>query len=89
VSDSPTGSPLWSKALGSARDPVRRSSYGSPSPLGPGLGGRDGGVLGMPSTPSPTGRGASVGLNSKWLYHRGRSSSGGKGGFGGSALVGN
>ncbi|KAL2040540.1 hypothetical protein N7G274_006519 [Stereocaulon virgatum] len=89
VADSPTGSPLWSKAVGSTRELGRRSSYGSPSPLGPGLGGRDGSVLGMPNTPSPTGRGASVGLNSKWLYHRGRSSSGGKGGFGGSALVGN
>ena len=76
-SDSPTGSPLLQKAVGRTRDPVRRSSYGSPSPLGPGFGGREGSVLGLPSTPSPTsGRGATVGLNSKWLYNKGRSSSG-------------
>ena len=82
-SDSPTGptsSPLYQKSIGRTREPVRRSSYGSPSPLGPGLGGREGSVMGAPHTPSPTaGRGASVGLNSKWLYNKGRSSSGGRG----------
>lgn len=76
-SDSPQGSPWGQKSFGRAREPARRSSYGSPSPLGPGFGGREGSILGAPSTPSPsTGRGASVGLNSKWLYNRGRSSSG-------------
>lgn len=76
-SDSPVGSPWGQKSMGRTRDPARRSSYGSPSPLGPGFGGREGSILGAPSTPSPTaGRGASVGLNSKWLYNKGRSSSG-------------
>ena len=89
VSGSPTGSPPWQKAVENARDPARRSSYGSPSPLGPGIGGREGSVLGAPSTPSPTGRGTTVSLNSKWLYNRGRSSSGERGVYSGSALVGN
>lgn len=84
-SDSPTGqagSPLWQKSIGRTRDPARRSSYGTPSPLGPGLGGREGSVMGAPNTPSPTaGRGASVGLNSKWLYNKGRSNSGSRGMF--------
>jgi len=45
-------------------------------------------VFGAPSTPSPTaGRGASVGLNSKWLYEKGRRSSGGRSPFGGSTMV--
>lgn len=88
-SGSPTASPLWQKATSNARDPARRSSYGSPSPLGPGLGGRDAHILGAPSTPSPTGRGATVGLNSKWLYDKGRSSSGSRSMYAGSTLAGN
>ncbi|KAL6722313.1 hypothetical protein ACLMJK_001420 [Lecanora helva] len=89
LSDSPTGSPLWQKAVGRTREPVRRSSYGSPSPLGPGASNREGGMLSAPSTPSPTtGRGASVGLNSKWLYNKGRSSSGSRSIYAGSTLVG-
>ncbi|CAF9937194.1 hypothetical protein IMSHALPRED_011057 [Imshaugia aleurites] len=71
-SASPSAGPLWQKkGIGLAkRDPARRSSYGSPSPLGPGL-------LGPPGTPSPgAGRGATVGLNNKWLYQKGRSASG-------------
>jgi len=76
-SDSPTGSLWGQKSMGRKEYTARRSSYGSPSPLGPGFGGREGSILGAPSTPSPTtGRGASVGLNSKWLYNKGRSSSG-------------
>ncbi|KAL8848990.1 MAG: hypothetical protein Q9221_006021 [Calogaya cf. arnoldii] len=73
---SPSASPLWQKSmLGSGRDARRRSSMGTPSPLGPG---KDNGSLWMPSTPSPvTGKGgASVGLNNRWLYERGRSESG-------------
>ena len=74
-SDSPganlAASPLWQKTLGKSAV-MRRSSYGSPSPLGPGNG-----LLGTPGTPSPTaGRGASVTLNNKWLYQKGRSASG-------------
>lgn len=79
-SDSPTAtlaaSPLWQKSLGKSRDTARRSSYGSPSPLGPGYAGNNS-ILGTPNTPSPTaGRGATVGLNNKWLYQKGRSASG-------------
>ncbi|KAM0794882.1 hypothetical protein BDR22DRAFT_977441 [Usnea florida] len=62
-------SPAWQRSLGEGGG--RRSSYGSPSPLGPAYGG--GGV----GTPSPgAGRGVGVGLNNKWLYQRGRSASG-------------
>lgn len=79
-SGSPTASlaasPLWQKSLGKSRDTARRSSYGSPSPLGPGFGGSNS-ILGAPNTPSPAaGRGATVGLNNKWLYQKGRSASG-------------
>ena len=75
-----SASPLWQKAVGGARDPGRRHSYGSPSPLGPGVSGKEMSVLGAPNTPSPsTGRGASVALNSRWLYERGRGSPGSRG----------
>ncbi|CAD6592770.1 MAG: hypothetical protein ASARMPREDX12_006446 [Alectoria sarmentosa] len=47
-SDSPTASlaasPLWQKSLGRSRDTARRSSYGSPSFLGPGWEGGYGGA---------------------------------------------
>ncbi|MCJ1398879.1 hypothetical protein MMC11_002080 [Xylographa trunciseda] len=73
---SPSGSPLWQKALG-GNSAARRHSYGIPSPLGPGGAGKDASLYGAPSTPSPTaGKGASVPLNSRWLYERGRSNSG-------------
>lgn len=73
----PSAIPMWQKAVGGSRDTGRRHSYGSPSPLGLGRGGKDTSVLGVPSTPSPsTGRGSSVGLNNKWLYERGRVSPG-------------
>ena len=76
----PSASPLWQKAVGGSRDPARRHSYGSPSPLGPGMNGKDMSVLGTPNTPSPsTGRGVSVALNSRWLYERGRGSPGNRG----------
>lgn len=72
---SPSASPMWQKAVGGSRESTRRNSYGTPSPLGRNFGGKDASVLGVPSTPSPSiGRGASVGLNSKWLYERGRAS---------------
>ena len=76
--DSPTASPLWQKT----KEVARRGSHGSSSPLGPGTGGAmEKVVLGRQSgTPSPTGgiagRGATVGLNSKWLYEKGRRGSG-------------
>ena len=76
---SPSTSPMWQKAVGSSRDTTRRNSYGTPSPLGRALGGS---VLGAPNTPSPAaGKGASVGLNSKWLYERGRASPRGSGAY--------
>jgi len=69
------GSPLARKAMEG-----RRSSYGSPVNMGASLfdesngsrGGSPGSGFGESSTLSP-GRGASVGLNSKWLYQRGKS----------------
>lgn len=73
----PSPSPLWQNSIGGLKDSSRRHSYGSPSPLGPGLGGKDGSVFGTPRTPSPSvGKGASVGLNNRWLYERGRASPG-------------
>jgi nucleoporin POM34 len=70
-------SPLLQKAIGlNGRDATRRHSYGSPSPLG---GSKGGSLISYPATPSPTaGKGASVGLNNRWLYERGRGSPGGK-----------
>ncbi len=66
-------SPLLKAVNGGTSGP-RRSSFGSPSPLGAstsGLFGSEG-----PATPSPSGgKRASVGLNNKWLYERGRRTS--------------
>ncbi|KAI9878415.1 MAG: hypothetical protein M1830_000935 [Pleopsidium flavum] len=78
---SPSGSPLLHKAIaGGPKDLTRRHSYGSPSPLGPNINGRGMSILGGPNTPSPTmGKGASVGLNSRWLYEKGRGSPGSRG----------
>ncbi|KAI9725040.1 MAG: hypothetical protein M1812_000316 [Candelaria pacifica] len=75
---SPSANPWLQRSLvGGSRDLARRSSYGSPSPLGASTNGNDTNMLGVASTPSPTsGKGASVGLNSRWLYERGRSSPG-------------
>ncbi|APA13677.1 hypothetical protein sscle_11g084470 [Sclerotinia sclerotiorum 1980 UF-70] len=69
---SPGASPLLQKTLMSGSG-NRRSSYGSSNPLG-----RSIGEPGTPGTPSPLGVGktSSVGLNSKWLYEKGRRNSG-------------
>ena len=72
-------SPLLHKAIGNGN---RRQSYGSLSSLGLGadrVTGMESSLVG-PATPSPsTGRGgASVGLNNRWLYERGRIGSGRK-----------
>ena len=73
-----TSSPLWPKTRAAVALRRRNSSHslggtsvgpGTPSPLGQGIRGGGGGVGGG-------GEKASVGLNSKWLYERGRSSSG-------------
>jgi nucleoporin POM34 len=74
---SPGASPLLQKAMGGAglNNGSRRHSYGSPSPLGPGSSRII--VQETPGTPSPTAaKGATVGLNSKWLYDKGRRNSG-------------
>lgn len=69
---SPNASPLLHKAMGGMN--ARRTSYGSPSPLGPGS---QKAWLDAPSTPSPSGgKGVSVSLNNKWLYEKGRGSPG-------------
>ncbi|KAI4213097.1 MAG: hypothetical protein LQ351_004251 [Letrouitia transgressa] len=64
----PSGSPLWQKAIGKDRDAARRSSLGSPSPLGPGFNPKES-ILGVPSTPSPTtGKNTSVSFaGSDWV----------------------
>lgn len=69
-------SPLLHKALQEdCRGALKRQSQGSSSPLGSISGGLDLGGISLPATPTPSrGKGASVGLNSKWLYERGRGS---------------
>ncbi|OTB06082.1 hypothetical protein M426DRAFT_118036 [Hypoxylon sp. CI-4A] len=62
-------SPLLHKAMSGAR----RSSISSPSPMGMSTGSSLWG--GVPDSPSPSpaaGKRSTVGLNSKWLYERGR-----------------
>lgn len=71
---SPGASPLLQKAIGGVSNGSRRHSYGSPSPLGP-TGSRIGGGE-APGTPSPASKGTGIGLNSKWLYDKGRRNSG-------------
>ncbi|KAI1376458.1 NPCC-domain-containing protein [Hypoxylon crocopeplum] len=62
-------SPLLHKAMNGAR----RSSFGSPSPMGVSTGTSFyGGVLDSPSPTLTTGKRSTVGLNNKWLYERGR-----------------
>ncbi|KAK8038076.1 nuclear pore complex component-domain-containing protein [Apiospora phragmitis] len=68
------GSPLIQKAFQGAR----RSSFGSPSPM---VGSINGGSMfgSGPESPSPSpanGKRSSVSLNNKWLYEKGRRSSG-------------
>ena len=77
---SPSNSPYTSGAIpflqktNGAFDTSRRHSYGSASPLNPRA---STSVPEAPSTPTPTtGKGATVGLNNKWLYDSGRRSSG-------------
>lgn len=68
---------------GSGNESGRRRTSGSPLALG----GNDmDGPFGSSMTPTKSGK-ASVGLNSKWLYEKGRRSSGGLAGFGGGGSV--
>ncbi|TAQ87247.1 hypothetical protein B7494_g4410 [Chlorociboria aeruginascens] len=80
VSSSPFSqgaSPLLHKAIGGGLNTSRRHSYGSPSPLGPGAPRFNLPESGTPSTPSPSSaKGASIGLNNRWLYEKGRRNSG-------------
>lgn len=72
---SPAASPLLQKAMGGALNGNRRHSYGSPSPLGPGVSRMN--VPETPGTPSPSAaKGVNVGLNSRWLFEKGRRNSG-------------
>ena len=72
---SPVSSPLLQKAIGGGANGSRRHSYGSASPLGPSA--SRGNVLEGPSTPTPgASKGATISLNNKWLYDKGRRNSG-------------
>jgi nucleoporin POM34 len=71
---SQNASPLLQKAMGASMGGSRRLSYGS-SPLGPSSARSS--SFDAPGTPTPANKGASVGLNSRWLYEKGRSSPGG------------
>ena len=77
---SPAGSPLGQKTFGNGTNGNRRSSIGSHSPLGAPLAlgaSTASSIFSDPGTPTPAaGKRTSVGLNSKWLYERGRRSSG-------------
>ncbi|PKS07939.1 hypothetical protein jhhlp_006551 [Lomentospora prolificans] len=70
---SPAASPLNGKSgfNPSLNGNGRRSSFGSPSPLP-----NSGSLFSEPATPSPSTKKTSVGLNNKWLYEKGRRSSG-------------
>lgn len=70
---SSSGSPLLQRSVGGLAH-NRRSSFGSSSPFGASSSANPFAETGSPS-PS-TGKRTSVGLNSKWLYERGRRSSG-------------
>ncbi|KAF4628049.1 hypothetical protein G7Y89_g10101 [Cudoniella acicularis] len=68
-------SSLLQKAMGGGLNGMRRHSYGSPSPLGPGTSKIN--LPEAPGSPSPAATKApTVGLNSKWLYDKGRRQSG-------------
>ena len=72
----PSGSALWQKTV--AGGVARTLSYGSNSPLGSFQIGTDSSSSITPGTPTPVyGKGASVGLSSRWLYDKGRTASGG------------
>ncbi|KAL4789975.1 nuclear pore complex component-domain-containing protein [Aspergillus venezuelensis] len=69
---SPSPSPLLhKKAANGGREPVRRPSFGSSSPLN-----RTSplkGSIALPATPSPAGgKRGNLGVNNKWLYERSR-----------------
>lgn len=71
---SPVGSPIYNKGLDVAGN-GRRSSVGGGSPF---AASSSTNLFSDPGSPSPSGgKRTSVGLNSKWLYERGRRSSGG------------
>jgi len=71
---SPSASPLFHKTVG--REAGRRMSFGADSQMGMSRGFGDSTAF-LPGTPSPSnGRGAGVGLNSRWLYEKGRQSPG-------------
>ncbi|KAK1247872.1 hypothetical protein MKX07_000760 [Trichoderma sp. CBMAI-0711] len=76
---SPIGSPLLQSVNGAGH---RRSSFGTPGSFGNSFNGSLGAstsstLLPDPASPSPSaGKRTSIGLNSKWLYEKGRRSSG-------------
>jgi nucleoporin POM34 len=70
---SPVGSPLLQRSINGLGN-GRRSSFGSGSPFGQATSAN---LFSDPGSPSPSGgKRTSVGLNSKWLYEKGRRSSG-------------
>lgn len=70
---SPAGSPLYQKTMNGFTN-ARRSSLGSSTPFGQST---STDLFSDPGPPSPSGgKRTSVGLNSKWLYEKGRRSSG-------------
>lgn len=69
---SPSGSPLFQKSANGLGN-GRRSSFGTGSPFGASTSAN---LFSEPGSPSPGGKRTSVGLNSKWLYEKGRRSSG-------------
>ncbi|KAI9847905.1 MAG: hypothetical protein M1837_001422 [Sclerophora amabilis] len=73
---SPAASPMLQKAFGgNSKDLIRRDSFRTSSPLGVGANGSNSSLVGIPPTSTPSsGKGPSLGLNSRWLYERGRGS---------------
>lgn len=73
---SPAGSPMLQKSFSGLAN-GRRSSFGSTSPFGASSSANLFSDSASPNSPSPSGgKRTSVGLNSKWLYEKGRRSSG-------------
>ncbi|OCL03492.1 hypothetical protein AOQ84DRAFT_400641 [Glonium stellatum] len=71
---SPSASPFLQKAVGGSAA-TRRLSYDTQSPAGASLF-ADSSSSNTPGTPTPAPAKASVGLNNRWLYERGRGSPG-------------
>ena len=75
-SPSPQVNSLWQRAVGNSGS--RRNSFGVSSSTGTPL--KESSIF-APQTPSPIGRSSGLPISSKWIYYKGRSSSGSRSPF--------